>query len=89
MDGGLGTFDRYSSAIKRLSELKTRKQAQEDRANQLSQISTYLSLTVQDPANDGTFLLVRREAGLAAQLVLQTVKKKQYRVYLHTTILTL
>ena len=75
MDGGLGTFDRYSSAIKRLSELKTRKQAQEDRANQLSQISTYLSLTVQDPANDGTFLLVRREAGLAAQLVLQTVKK--------------
>ncbi len=39
----------------------------------LSQLATYLSLTLPDPSNNSLFLLIRREASVMAQAIKQTV----------------
>ena len=73
-DGRPGNaFDRYCSALKHLAELRTRRDTEEQKSVMLEQLATYLSVTVPDPSNHSPFLLIRREASIAAQAVKQTV----------------
>ena len=59
------TFDQCSTALRRLSELKSRRDVQENRATALKQLVTHFSLQLPNPSTNASFLMLRSEASKA------------------------
>ena len=62
---GGATFQRYTSALKELSQLKEQRDNEQKKATLLSQLSTHLSLTVMEPQQNPVIQRLRQEASAA------------------------
>jgi len=73
-NGGLdASFEHCASALKRLSELKCRRNMEEHRMTMLNEYVTDFSIQLPNPSTNTAFLLLRQEASKAIKAVKQTV----------------
>lgn len=83
IDLGGPTFQRYTALQSEVCELKERLSKEKQEAILLSQLSTYLTVTVQSPAANPTVLQIRQEASAAQRRVVQTVNGHKMIEYLY------
>ena len=83
---GLGgaSFQRHIAALKQLSHLKEQHEVEQQKANLLTQLATYLSLTVPEPQQNLTVQRLRQEASAAQRGLANMVK-----IYAGTCSLTI
>ena len=73
-NGGLdSTLYQYASALRRLSELKSRRAMEEHKKTILSELVTLFSVQLANPSTNTSFLLLRQEASKAALVLQKTV----------------
>ena len=68
------SFQQYAAALAQLTQLKEKHHGEEQEAQLLTQLATYLTITVPEPDTSPTVQRVRAQASLAQKQAATTVK---------------